>query len=413
MEAGPPMNAYLVEHGLGGDTDAFQRLWILHQRIHTDLNIDYFLEEAQDLDRVLNIFIRVNSGGTVLSYSDLLLSIATAQWDDLDARQEIHGLVDELNAEGMGFRLSKDFVLKAGLMLSDISNIGFRVTNFNRQNMELLQDQWHEVRRALRMAVRLAADFGFSERTMSADSALLPIAYYMKRRSLRENYLGSSDSRSDREAIRLWLVRSLLKSGIWGAGLDTLLATLRETIKEAGGGAFPTGEIESAMRGRGRSLMLEEEEIEDLVETSYGDRKAFPILALLYPFVDLKNRFHVDHIFPRKVFNRRTLRRDGFAEEDIDSLQDRSNRLPNLALLDGQLNQEKSAKYPRLWIEETYTDATSRQAYLDRHDLGDVPEDLTGFHGFYERRRAVMADKLRTLVGRPESGETSAARVGG
>ena len=39
----------------------------------------------------------MNSGGTPLSYSDLLLSIAVAQWSKLDARQEIHGLVDELN----------------------------------------------------------------------------------------------------------------------------------------------------------------------------------------------------------------------------------------------------------------------------------------------------------------------------
>jgi hypothetical protein len=44
----------------------------------------------------------VNSGGTPLSYSDLLLSIASAQWDDLDAREEIHNAVDELNAIGRG-----------------------------------------------------------------------------------------------------------------------------------------------------------------------------------------------------------------------------------------------------------------------------------------------------------------------
>jgi hypothetical protein len=37
----------------------------------------FFEEEDQDLDKGLNIFIRVNSGGTVLSYADLLLSIAT------------------------------------------------------------------------------------------------------------------------------------------------------------------------------------------------------------------------------------------------------------------------------------------------------------------------------------------------
>ena len=40
--------------------------------------IAFYLEKEQDLDKVLNIFVRMNSGGEPLSYSDLLLSIATA-----------------------------------------------------------------------------------------------------------------------------------------------------------------------------------------------------------------------------------------------------------------------------------------------------------------------------------------------
>lgn len=34
---------------------------------------------------------------------DLLLSIATAQWEEKDAREEIHHFVDEINAIGSGF----------------------------------------------------------------------------------------------------------------------------------------------------------------------------------------------------------------------------------------------------------------------------------------------------------------------
>ena len=42
--------------------------------------INFYLEKSEELDKVLNIFIRINSGGTPLSYSDSLLSIATTQW---------------------------------------------------------------------------------------------------------------------------------------------------------------------------------------------------------------------------------------------------------------------------------------------------------------------------------------------
>lgn len=58
-------------------------------------------------DRVSDIFVRVNSGGVVLTKSDLLLSIATAQFEGRDAREEIHGLVDDLNDTEPGFRFTK------------------------------------------------------------------------------------------------------------------------------------------------------------------------------------------------------------------------------------------------------------------------------------------------------------------
>lgn len=47
----------------------------LYEVIHVSPTICYYLEDSAKLDKVLNIFIRVNSGGTTLSYSDLLLSL--------------------------------------------------------------------------------------------------------------------------------------------------------------------------------------------------------------------------------------------------------------------------------------------------------------------------------------------------
>ena len=83
--------------------------------IHQKGTISYYLEEDEELDKVLQIFIRINSGGTKLSYSDLLLSIATAQWTEKDAREVIHEFVDEINSIGDGFTFNKDFVLKSCL----------------------------------------------------------------------------------------------------------------------------------------------------------------------------------------------------------------------------------------------------------------------------------------------------------
>ena len=58
-----------------------------------------------------------------------------AQWDDHDAREEIRG------------RLCVS--LKAGLMLSDIGSAGFRVDNFNRDNMDIFENKWDDIKSAL------------------------------------------------------------------------------------------------------------------------------------------------------------------------------------------------------------------------------------------------------------------------
>jgi hypothetical protein len=158
-------------------------------------------------------------------------SSVRAQWKHIDARSEIHRLVDEINGIGTGFALSQDFVLKAGLMLADIASVGFKVDNFTTGNMARLEANWPAIRTALVRTVELASSFGFNGQTLRADSSLLPIAYYLYRRNVPSNYVTHSRFASDRELIREWLIRSLLKaSGVWGSGLDTLLTALRETI---------------------------------------------------------------------------------------------------------------------------------------------------------------------------------------
>jgi hypothetical protein len=400
---------YIQAAGLATNRHAFGTLNLLHAVVHDRPFIAFFEESSQDLDKVLNIFIRTNSGGTVLSYSDLLLSIATAQWNNLDARQEIHGLVDDLNTTRFGFSLSKDFVLKAGLMLADIGSVGFNVTNFNHDNMVVLERLWRDIARALKLTIQLVADYGFSGQTLGADNALLPIAYSLYKRGLDAHYLSSSTFREDREAIRGWLVRSLLKAGVWGSGLDTLLSAIRTSIREQGATSFPVEAVEATMLSRGKGLRFEQEELEDLVDVAYGDRRLFPLLSLLFPFHDLRHEFHVDHVFPRSRFSESRLAREGVEAEVRLEWIDRADRLGNLQLLDGVLNQEKSAALPYDWLASAFAEDDRRHAFIERHCLGSVPERLLGFSDFYQARRGVLLQRLRMLLGAPEAAASAAS----
>jgi hypothetical protein len=378
---------------------AFTVLDQLFQVINNHKVIAYYQEKSQSLEKVLNIFIRMNSGGTVLSYSDLLLSIAVAQWSG-DARRQINALVDELNSTGGGFAFSKDLVLKAGLMLADIGSVGFKVENFNRTNMEVLESCWQGVERALTVAVQLVASFGFTEKTLRADSAILPIAYYISQRGLTSTFVTKSQYKADREAIKVWLTRSLLKaSGIWGSGLDTLLTTVREVIKDHGAERFPVDALYEAMNRRGKSLTFTDAEVDELLEMEYGDRRLFPLLAMLFSFVDVTNHiFHVDHVFPYARFRKAQLRKAGVPADDCEAVRDMANRLPNLQLLEGAENLAKKASLPAEWMRENMTPSV-RSNYGDNHLLGVVPEAITDFVGFYEERRERMKARLVSLLG--------------
>ena len=401
MQAGPSMLRWLINKELQTEQldGAFSTLAKLHLVVHTKPIIAYYDEKSQDLSTVLNIFIRLNSGGTVLSYSDLLLSIAVAQWSNLDARQEIHTLVDELNKTGEHFTFTQDLVLKAGLLLTNIGSVGFRVENFNQENMAILEENWPQVRQILILAVRLLASFGFNGQNLRASSAILPIAYYLYQLRPGDGYLTTAAYTGDRKEVKVWLTKSLLKSsGIWGSGLDTLLTALRETISIDGQDKFPVNELETTMARRGKSLIFEPEELDQLVDLKYGNHLTFALLSFLFPFVDCRNKFHIDHIFPRAQFSKPKLRKLGLSEAEIDEFQEKRDGLANLQLLDGAVNLEKQATLPAEWLQNAFSDEQSRENYCEKHYLNNVPNDMRDFLTFYETRRRLLRQRLAQLL---------------
>ena len=392
------VNKWVADRNLSGNGFSFETLYGLYQLVHDSRTISHYLETEQDLDRVLNIFIRVNSGATKLSYSDLLMSIAAAQWSEDDARQMIHGLVDDLNAVGDGYTFSKDFVLKAGLMLKDIASVGFKVENFNKANMETLRKHWDRVASTLQTTVSLVADYGLTKESITADSALLPIAYFLHHHPEPEKFASAAKHRPHREAVRLFLVRSLLKRGVWGAGLDVTLTALREALRKHRGDAFPVGPMEAALKKRGRGIDFSPDEIDELLNTSYGHKQAVPLLSLLFDHVDLKHKMHVDHVYPRSLLTRPKLNKAGITGDEAERITDQRDLLPNLQLLDGSANQEKSGKPPAVWLRKHLPAAKDQRHYRDLHLLGDLPAGPANFAAFFDARRHKMHQQLDRLL---------------
>lgn len=100
------------------DELAIDNINLLHTRLVKDEIINYFEIEKDSIDEVLDIFVRVNSGGTVLSKSDLLFSTIVSHWDN--ARDEIDNLLSDINGIGKGFNFSNDFIMRTCLYLLDL-----------------------------------------------------------------------------------------------------------------------------------------------------------------------------------------------------------------------------------------------------------------------------------------------------
>ena len=386
--------SYLRDHSLWEHRYSEECLSRLFEIIHQTGLISCYEETEQDIEKVLNIFIRVNSGGTVLSYSDLLLSMATAAWIKVDAREEIHGCVDELNGVGTGFAFNKDLVLKSCLVLADVPGIGFKVRNFTADNMAKIEDEWSKIRSALRTAaILLSWRMGYDSHTLTANSVLIPIAHYVYRRGLTEHHIRKSGFDADASAIRDWTRRALLKRGTFGAGLDTTLRKARETIDEECRDGFSSSAMDAAFASVGRPLRFVEEELDDLLDGRGGT--AFSVLALLFPDFDLANKFHVDHIFPQARFTVPQLREAGVAEEYWQGYKDRRHRVANLQFLTESENLEKGAKLPSDWLRQHGRgDVLRKRGYLE-----NLPGGMVGFLEWYEARRERMKIRLAGLLG--------------
>lgn len=411
------VSKYMSENGLRfnimNEEDSIKRdrmeemIFELRETVHTKLPICYNLEKGEDHDKVLHMFIRANYFGTPLRYSDLLLSIATAQWK-MDARRAVHDSIDGLNKE-FNFRFPYEFILKAGLVIADIGDIRFKARNFDSGNMSELEARWDVITGSLRDAVTLAHEFGLSDKSLVSQNALLPVAYWLSARGLTIEELRRVRQSKNRQIIKTWLFRSLLKRGIWGGASDTMLTRLRLEMRGHDGEMFPAEDLWRAATGSSWEDGFSEDEIERLIDLQYGHRNAFAVLSMLYDFVNVTdNTFHIDHVMPTSRLTHKSLEELGIQYDDRMEMRRRTNRLPNLQLLSGTTNQEKSRMLPEEWLRTRYAQSFAEPdraiaEYIERHDLGELPASVHGFVGWYKVRREAMLSRLREVLSQPPS----------
>jgi hypothetical protein len=209
--------------------------------------------------------------------------MVTARWTEVNAREEIFGFVDRINGElARPNNFSKDFVLKTCLVLTDLP-VQYRVQNFSDKNLGLIFEKWERIKAAIEAGVNLANRFGLDRDTLLSANALIPVIYYLHRSGATLRGTSAFDA-ANAAAIRRWLTAAMLNNVFSGAS-DNVLRETRQVIKESldtGEWPFPEEALDRRIAEFGRATGLGEAMIDEVLSLSYGDRRAFLALTLLY-----------------------------------------------------------------------------------------------------------------------------------
>lgn len=343
----------------------------LYNKIFVEKMIRYTEIREMKQDDALEMFVRFNSGGKALKKHEITMSILEAYWPN--SKSEFGKLLD---GEYSGF--GTDFIVRAALMLyGDVVK-----SNINKQIAEDLKNNWQDFKRALNNLEKVLKEMKIEvSRFANSWNVLLPIIYFI---------YYNPEYRNNLDGIRAYLIRAVLFT-YFQSGTTSKLQQMKSNINDN------DYEITIDMLEQMNDLRVTEGKIEDIINSEKGSRVAGE--ALYFLGVDWINKnflYEQDHLHPYDRFD--STKPISVPMEDWMRWRSNRNRLPNLQLLEGRMNGSKNS----MRLVDYYNDMNEEQkAIFCQQAL--IPEgvslELENFGEFYDKRKALLADKIRQLLG--------------
>lgn len=394
---------YLAEHGLEDNKFARKTLTRLYYLVRHEEVLHFYNEQSQEIDHVLEVFIRTNSGGTPLAFSDLLMSIAIANWDG-DARKAIDDLVTEVRQSSeMQFSIGRDWVLKTALMLTE-ADVRFKVKNFDADRVGIIQSQWQQIRDCIVATFKMIRRFGLNDHSLRAKNAIIPIAFYLYKQKFNGQSLYLSINnlnylREERLELSRWLHMALLR-GVFGGQSDVILTKMqRLLVKNLGENKFPINKIIEEFTATSKDLRFDEAYLRGLLEIQYEDSRCRSVLTLLFPEINENLQLDIDHLHPKSAFTKAALSKFNFLKDDPEKLSFYLNPLnwnsiTNLHLLAASQNRSKSDMPLNDWLADKHYGIKPGDLLLDESDSLRFED----FPAFCAARRDALLARLRANV---------------
>ena len=381
--------------------DAIRTVTKLNTALRIIQNVNYYPAKNTSLTDVVDIFVRVNSGGEKLDPSDLMLSVAAGEQGDVDIHVRIQEAVDEINnvpndVEN-GFKVDKELLLTAGLMFTGAESLSLKNDdNYKSSRMnEIFKDHWDAIVDALKCAVDYVEYLGFVGKKLSRNS-ILPIAFYFYKNQLSKSHKRSSSKRAscDRVFIRQWLLRAMINE-IFSDGTGATLLSYRRFLDKTTKGHFPLEELMQTVIKK--PLKIEEEQISDVLEIKYGDPRIVPLFNELEHVASRPND-QVDHIWPRAILSsKKAIRKlyPSITDSVLDQYKSSLNKLANLQIIDGVVNNEKAETPFDEWLNAQYPDVHSFALYKKEHFIPDFESyNFEDFLAFISAREELLRQEI-------------------
>lgn len=342
----------------------------LYNKICVEKLIRYTEIHDMKQDDALEMFVRFNSGGKALRKAEITMSILEAYWPS--AKTEF-GMVLVDSYDGFG----TDFIIRSALMLyGDVVK-----SNISKATAEELKNNWHAFKKALKNLEDVLKSMKVDiSRFSSSWNVLLPILYFIY---WNPNYENNVDG------IRAYLLRAILFT-YFQSGTTSKLQQMKNYINDYG------GEITVDMLDQISDLRVTDGKIEDIVNSEKGSRVAGDALYFLnLDWINRTFKYEQDHLHPYDRFE--GSKPLNVSMEDWRRWRGNRNRLPNLQLLEGRSNGSKNA----MRLVDYYNDMNDEQKALFRKQAlipDGVSLELDHFDEFYEKRKAILVQKIRDLL---------------
>lgn len=334
--------------------------------------------EEYSYKRVLDIFVRVNSGGTKLEASDLMFAVMKEAWDDIEANVES---IVEMLRSSTKLPFDKDFVLKC-LVVAHGRGAELSAEKFNSADGEVLLQQISNEWDRAEKAFKELTDFISSDLHLFADKVVRTYGSFILLFDFL--YHNPKPNEMQRALMRGYHYKAQL-FGWFRAQTDNIINALHLRVGKQLP-AFPLPEIKTYFQDRKASV---EFSAHDLTE----GRLRYIILNLVYTERFGKSPFnvcfdgnepHIDHIYPKSALSKTLL----FPTAEI-------NVIGNYRFLGATDNIRKRAESPASYFRRLKDSGIDISKHLLVQSYADDPSTLAmtapAYTAFVAARTAEIA----------------------